>query len=320
MISAINKYWPQYKWSNVFAMMKNMKRHAGKSSEPFRDKMVVITGATTGVGYYTARKFASMGAHIIMVNRNPEKSERIRSEIAEEFGTPTEHIIADLALLADIQRVGQYLLSLEKPIDVLIHNAGVHLESRKETPEGLEVNFVVHYLCPLIITMMLMPKYQRDGTGRIILVSSEAYRFAVWGLDLEDLQWRRRRYAGVKVYGAGKLAQILSMHILARELAPYNVTINAMHPGMVRTETGKDNGRLYQWYKKNIIDKFSASPDVSAEALYYLGASPEVRNTSDVFFHLTTEEELTPPARDLEAAEALWNRTRELFHEKGVTL
>ena len=320
MISAINKYWPQYKWSNVFAMMKNMKRHAGKSSEPFRDKMVVITGATTGVGYYTARKFASMGAHIIMVNRNPEKSERIRSEIAEEFGTPTEHIIADLALLADIQRVGQYLLSLEKPIDVLIHNAGVHLESRKETPEGLEVNFVVHYLCPLIITMMLMPKYQRDGTGRIILVSSEAYRFAVWGLDLEDLQWRRRRYAGVKVYGAGKLAQILSMHILARELAPYNVTINAMHPGMVRTETGKDNGRLYQWYKKNIIDKFSASPEVSAEALYYLGASPEVTNTSDVFFHLTTEEELSPPARDLEAAEALWNRTRELFHEKGVNL
>ncbi len=320
MMSAIKKYWPQYKWSNVYAMMKNMKRHARISREPFRDKMVVITGATTGVGYYTARKFASMGAHIIMVNRNPEKSELIRSEIAEEFGTPTEFVIADLALLADIQRVGQYLLSLEKPIDVLIHNAGVHLESRKETPEGLEVNFVVHYLCPLIITTMLMPKYQRDGTGRIIFVSSEAYRFAVWGLDLEDLQWRRRRYAGVKVYGAGKLAQILSMHILARELAPYNVTINAMHPGMVRTETGKDNGRLYQWYKKNIIDKFSASPEVSAEALYYLGASPEVTNTSDVFFHLTTEEELSPPARDLEAAEALWNRTRELFHEKGVNL
>jgi retinol dehydrogenase 13 len=182
------------------------------------------------------------------------------------------------------------------------------------------VNFVIHYLCPLLITRMLMPKYQRDRTGRIIFVSSEAYRFAVWGLDLEDLQWKRRRYSGIKAYGAGKLAQILSMHILARELAPYNVTINAMHPGMVRTETGKDNGRLYQWYKKNIIDKYSGSPEVSAEALYYLGASPEVAHTSDVFFHLTTEEELTPPARDLEAAEALWKRTRELLHEKGVAL
>ncbi len=316
----IRKYWPQYKWSNVSAMIKNMKRHPRQNTEPFRGKLVVITGTTTGIGYYTARKYAAMGAHLIMVNRNPEKSALVRREIAEEFGTPIEHVIADLALLTDIQRVGQYILSLEKPIDVLIHNAGVHFESRKETPEGLEVNFVVHYICPLLITRMLMPKYQRDRTGRIIFVSSEAYRFAVWGLELEDLQWVRRRYSGVKAYGAGKLAQILSMHILARELAPYNVTINAMHPGVVRTDSGKDNGRLYQWYKNNIINKYSYSPEVSAEALYYLGASPEVTHTSNVFFHLTTEEELTPPARDLELAEALWNRTRELLHEKGVAL
>jgi retinol dehydrogenase-13 len=320
MNSAVRKYWPQYKWSSVHAMIANMKQHARRNTEPFRDRLVVITGATTGIGYHTARKYAAMNAHIIMVNRNPEKSELVRQELADEFGATTEYVIADLTLVTEIQRVGQYLLSLDKPIDVLIHNAGVHLESRKETSEGLEVNLVIHYLCPLIITRMLMPKYQRDRTGRIILVSSEAYRFAAWGLDLEDLQWKRRRYSGIKAYGAGKLAQIQSMHILARELAAYNVTINAMHPGMVRTESGKDNGRLYQWYKKNIIDKFSASPEVSAEALYYLGASPEVTSTSDVFFHLTTEEELTPPARDLDAAEALWKRTRALLREEGVAL
>ena len=320
MNSEIRKYWPQYKWSNVFAMIKNMKQHPRRHKEPFRDKLVVITGATAGIGYYTARKYAAMGAHLIMVNRNPQKSERVRREIAEEFGTPAEYVIADLALLADIQRVGQYLLALEKPIDVLIHNAGVHLQSRQETSEGLEVNLVIHYLCPLLITRILMPKYQRDRTGRIIFVSSEAYRFAVWGLDLEDLQWKRRRYSGVKAYGAGKLAQILSMHIFARELAPYNITINTMHPGMVRTESGKDNTRFYQWYKKNIIDKYSDSPEVSAEALYYLGVSPEATHITDVFFHLTTEEELTPPARDLEAAEALWKRTREILHERGAVL
>jgi len=320
MDAAIRKYWPHYKWSNVLAMIRNMKRHPGRNAEPFHDKLVVITGATTGIGYHTARKYAAMNAHLIMVNRNREKSERVRRQIAEEFGNPVEYVIADLALLTDIQRVGQYILSLERPIDVLIHNAGVHLDSRKETPEGLEVSFAVHYLCPLIITRMLMPKYQRDKTGRIILVSSEAYRFAVWGLDLDDLQWKRRRYSGIKAYGAGKLAQIQSMHILASELAPYKVTINAMHPGMVRTESGKDNSRLYQWYKKNVIDRFSDSPEVSAEALYYLGTSPEVTHTSDAFFHLTTEEELTPPARDLEAAEALWKRTRELLQERGVPL
>ena len=320
MNSAVRKYWPQYKWSNVFAMIKNMKSDIKRNTEPFADRLVAITGATAGIGYYTARKYASMGARLLMVNRNPEKSEQVRSEIAEEFGTPVEYVIADLALLADIQRVGEYLSTLEKPIDALIHNAGVHVESRQETPDGLEMNFVIHYLCPLIITRMLQPKYQRDRTGRILFVSSEAYRFAVWGLDLEDLQWERRRYSGIKAYGAGKLAQILSMHILAEELASDSIMINAMHPGVVRTESGKDNGRLYQWVKGNIIDKFSGTPELSAEALYFLGSSPEVTQTCDRFFHLTTEEELTPPAQDLGAAEALWERTRELLHEKGVAL
>jgi NAD(P)-dependent dehydrogenase (short-subunit alcohol dehydrogenase family) len=167
---------------------------------------------------------------------------------------------------------------------------------------------------------MLVPKYARDRTGRIIFVGSEGYRFVVWGLDLDDLQWERRRYSGLKGYGAGKLAQLLSMHRLAEVLKPCKVTVNAMHPGMVRTETGKDNGRFYQWYKKTIIDKISASAELSAEALYYLGASGEVAGTSDIFFHLTTEEELTPPARDLDAAEALWARTMELLRGKGIAL
>ena len=320
MNTAIRKYWAKYKWSNIYSMIKNMKRLPEKNLEPFRNKFVVITGATSGVGYYTARKYASMGAHILMVNRNPEKSESVCKEISEEFSVPVDYIIADLAILTDIQRAGQYLLSLEKPIDVLIHNAGVHLASRNENPFGLEINFAVHYLCPLIMNKILMPKYQRDKTGRILFVSSEAYRFAVWGLDLEDLEWKKRRYTGIKAYGGGKLAQLLSMHILSGELAPYHVTMNAMHPGMVRTETGKDNGKWYQWYKKNFIDKFSASPDISAEALYYLGTSPELSQTTDVFFHLTTKEELAPPALDLEAAEALLKRTSDFLMEKGIAL
>lgn len=320
MNAAVRKYWSKYKWSNIYAMIKNMKRLPEKNSEPFHDQFVVITGATSGIGYHTARKFASMGAHILMVNRNLEKSESVRKEIAAEFGVPVEYVIADLALLSDIQRVGQYLQSLEKPIDVLIHNAGVHLESRQENPFGLEVNLAVHYLCPLIINKMLIPKYQRDRTGRIILVNSEAHRFAVWGLDLEDLEWKRRRYSGIKAYGAGKLAQLLSMHILSRELALYQITINAMHPGMVRTESGKDNGKWYQWYKKNSIDKFSATPDISAEALYYLGTSPELSQITDVYFHLTTKEEPAPPALDLEAAEALLSRTGDFLKKEGIVL
>lgn len=320
MNANMKKYWPKYKWSNVNAMLKNMRRKPMSNPEPFRDKLVVITGATSGIGYHTARKYASMGAHILMINRNQEKSEAVCKEITAEFGAKIEYFIADLAYLAEIQKVAQHLLTLEQPIDVLIHNAGVHLQTRKENPLGLEENFAVHYLCPLIISKMLIPKYQRDQTGRILLVSSEAYRFAAWGLDLDDLEWKKRHYTGIQAYGAGKLAQLLFMHLLSVELAPYQVTINAMHPGMVRTQTGRDNGKFYQWYKKTVIDKLSDSADVSAEALYYLGTSPDLSQTTDVFYYLTTEEELAPPAQDLEAANALFEKTRDYLRESGIEL
>lgn len=320
MNAGVRKYWSKYKWSNVNAMIRNMHRAPRSNPDFFRDRFVVITGATSGIGYYTARKYASMGAHILMINRNPEKSESVRREIAEEFGAAIDYYIADLANLSDIYRVGQHLLAIEKPIDVLIHNAGVHLETRRENSLGLEENFAVHYLCPFVINRLLIPKYQRDKTGRILLVSSEAYRFAAWGLEIEDLQWKTRRYTGIKAYGAGKLAQLLFMHLFSAELAPFGVTINAMHPGMVRTETGKNNGKFYRWYKKTVIDKLSASAEVSAEALYFLGASPELSQTTDVFFHLTTAEELAPPARDMEAAQALLVKTLDYLHEAGFSL
>ncbi|MDD3981819.1 MAG: SDR family NAD(P)-dependent oxidoreductase [Spirochaetales bacterium] len=297
-----------------------MKTRPEQCTDSFSGKLVVITGATSGIGLYAARKYASMGARLVLINRNKEKSEQLCRNLSDEFGAKADYITADLTLLEDIQHAGRALAELEQPIDVLIHNAGLHLETRHETADGLEANFALHYIAPFVITKMLEPKMSRDRAGRIIFVGSEGYRFAVWGLDLDDLQWERNRYSGLKAYGAGKLAQLLSMHIFAQELAPYNVTINAMHPGMVRTETGKDNGKLYQWYKKNFIDTHSATPDISAEALYYLGVSRSLAQTSDVFFHLTTAEELAPPARDMEAAQALWTKTIDLLGQKGVRL
>lgn len=317
---AIKRYWPQYTWSNVLAMMKNMKRRPELSGERFDGRLAVITGASSGVGYYTARKYASMGARIVMINRNEEKSLRVLRELSENYGARVEYCIADLSLLADIQRAARYLAGLDRPLDVVIHNAGLHLERRQETADGFETNFALHYLAPFVITGMLMPKLKRDGDGRIIFVGSEAYRFAAWGLDLDDLQWERRRYTGIRAYSAGKLAQLLSMHRFSRELSGHGITVNAMHPGMVKTETGKDNGRFYQWYKKNFVDRHSASPELSAEALYYLGTAPGLSAKSDSFFHLTTEEELAPPALDIEASDALWGKTLELLSRKGVKL
>lgn len=313
MKSPVLKYWPQYKWSNVFEMIRNMREKPKICSEKFDGKIVVITGATSGIGYYTALKYASMGAKVITINRNKEKSEMLVRKIKDEYGAEVEYFLADLSRMKDIYKTAEFLKSLPKPIDVLIHNAGLYLSRKVITEDGLETNFAVHYLAPFIINYSLIDKYMRDGKGRIILVSSEGYRFAVWGLRLNDLQFEKRRYSGLKAYGSAKLAQILTMHIFAKKLMPYGVTINAMHPGMVRTETGKDNGKVYKLFKKNFLDKLSQTPEISAEALYYLGVSKDVEGVTDHFFHLTKIEELAPPAKDIEVAERLWEITLKLL-------
>src|SRR5690606_6407287 len=119
-------------------------------------------------------------------------------------------------------------------------------------------------------------KLKSQKNCRIILVNSEGHRFAAWGLRLDDLNWEKRRYSGLKSYGSAKLAQLLSMLILAEYFRPMGVTINAMHPGAVRSETGKDNGPVYRWVKKHLFDKTLRPTEISAESIYYLGASAEM--------------------------------------------
>ena len=157
-----------------------------------------------------------------------------------------------------------------------------------------------------------MGKLKSQGRARIIMVGSEAHRFAAWGLRLDDLNWEKRRYSGLKSYGSAKTAQLLSMIVFKEQFQNTGVTINVMHPGAVKTETGQENGPVYLWFKRNFLDKSLKSPEISAEALYYLGVSREIEPVSGKFFHLTTEEEPAPPALDNEAAYELWETTIKL--------
>ncbi len=306
------QYFRAYKWSNIFAMIRNNRLLPKSCPDDFKQQLVVITGATSGIGYVTARKYAAHGANLLCINRSPEKSENLCREIREEFGVSCEYRITDLSNLRDIFRVSQELSQMSDPIDVLIHNAGVYLTKRELTSDGLEQVFVVHYLSSFIINYLLMDKLKSQDRARIIMVGSEGHRFAVWGLRLDDLQWEKRRYTGLKSYGSAKTAQLLSMMIFSEHFSNTGVTINTMHPGAVKTDTGKENGRVYRWFKKNLFDKTLRSPDISAEALYYLGVSKEVAGVSGKFFNLTTLEEPAPPALDREVAGGLWDKTLEL--------
>lgn len=294
------------------AMVRNGKLPPAKCDQEFRDRLVVITGATSGIGYLTARRYASAGANLLFVNRNPEKSAALRREIESEFGVSCAEIIADMSSLADAHRVGGELSSLASPIDVLIHNAGLYLTRRTLTSDGLETVFMVNYLSSFVITYLLAEKLISQPRSRILLVNSEGHRFAAWGLHLEDLNWEHRRYSGLGSYGSAKTAQLLSMIPFTERFAGSGVTINAMHPGAVKTQTGRDNGALYQWFKSNVLERNLESPEISGEALYYLGVAEALRGVSGAFFSLTTRENPAPPATDPEAAAALWSLSLEL--------
>ncbi|MBW6514170.1 MAG: SDR family NAD(P)-dependent oxidoreductase [Candidatus Syntrophosphaera sp.] len=312
MTKKTRQYIREYKWSNIFAMLRNNRKDPKPCPDPFKDKTVAITGATSGIGRATARKYASQGANLLCINRNQEKSERLQREIQSEFGVKCDYLIADLSKLGDVFRVSSQMAQWEKPIDVLIHNAGVYLTRRELTSDGLEKVFAVHYLASFIMNHLLIEKLKAQSKARIIMVGSEGHRFAAWGLRLDDLNWEKRRYSGLASYGSAKTAQLLAMLCFDERLRDSGVTINTMHPGAVKTETGQENGPLYRWFKKNWFDKTLRSAQVAAEALYYLGVAKDLDGVSGKFFNLTTEEEPAPPALDREVANQLWGLTLEM--------
>jgi retinol dehydrogenase-13 len=306
------KYFNEYQWSNIAAMIRNNRRDPLICAEDFAGRLVVITGATSGIGYLTARKFAAQGARLICINRNKEKSETLKAEIENEFNVSCTYILADLSLLEEVHHAAEELRRVDVPIDVLIHNAGVYLTRRELTTEGLDKVFVVHHLSSFLINILLADKLKSQQKARIILVNSEGHRFAAWGLQLDDLHWEKRRYSGLKSYGSAKLAQLLTMLVFEEYFRSAGVTINAMHPGAVRSETGQENGAFYRWVKRNLYDKMLRPTEIASESIYYLAVSSAMEGVSGKFFNLTTGEEPAPPALDKEAAYEIWAKSLEL--------
>jgi retinol dehydrogenase-13 len=308
----LNKYFKEYKWSNIAAMLRNQKLSPEICTDDFNGRLVIITGATSGIGFAAAQKYASHGAELLCINRNEQKSKELCEAITSQYGTKCAYWIADLSQLSEVHPIGERLAALEANIDVIIHNAGVFNTKKTITADNLEATFQTNYLSTFILNYYLKDKFIKQNSGRILFVNSEAHRFAVWGLHLDDLAWEKHAYSGLKSYGAAKMAQLLSMIKLNDYFSGTGVTVNAMHPGNVKTNSGQNNGPIYKFFKRHFIDRSAKSADVAAEALYYLGVSRKLEAVSGKFFNLTTEEEPAPPALDRDAAEKLWALSCEL--------
>lgn len=274
-------------------------------------KICVVTGATSGVGYAAAKRLAQGGAHVIMVCRDEVKACRVQDELAYQYGSKIHFFIADFRQLSEVSRIAKEIAANYSKIHVLINNAGLFNKRRRLTPDGNEEVFQVIHLASFIFTKVLFPNLQAGSPSRVIDINSEAHRFG--GLNINDLNWAKRPYIGLRGYGAAKIAQLLTVQEYARKLEGSGVTINAMHPGAVRTEIGMNNGLLYRLYNRYFLRMFLKDPALSGNAIYYLAATPEMAGISGRFFNRTIEEKPAPYIINQELGKNIWDASEELI-------
>ncbi len=273
-------------------------------------KVCVVSGSTSGVGLETVKRLARGNAHIVLVCRNQEKAKTIQKELVSQYAVPVEIVIADFSDLEDVRKAAAILVRDYPRIDVLINSVGLHSTTRTTNKDGFETVFCVNHLGPFLFTYLLLDKLRQSVPARIVQVNSEGHRFG--GLDLADLNWEHRRYTGLQGYGASKIAQLLSVWEFADRLKGSGVTINAMHPGDVKTNIGNNNGPLYRWFLHNVTWHLLKDPVISGEALYYLAAAPEMADVSGRFFHLTIDEKPAADALDREKGRQIWRLSLQM--------
>lgn len=288
----------------------NARKVQHTTSARLDGQICVITGATSGVGYQAARRLAQFGAHTVLICRNSLKAAAVKDELEQAFGIRVDIIQADFARLADVRTAARAILENYPRIDVLVNNAGIHNTHRSLTVDGIEEVFAVNHVASFLLTRLLLERMVESAPARIIQVNSQGHRFG--GLNLADLNWEKRRYKGLQGYGASKVAQLLTVWEFADLLKGSGVTINAMHPGEVKTNIGMNNELLYRLYNRLIVARFLKDPQISGNAIHYLAAAPELADVSGIFFNLTIPEKPAAHALDRELGKKVWQVSDQL--------
>jgi len=266
--------------------------------------LVVVTGATRGIGRAAAIELARRGAELALVGRDPERVKAVAAQAQAAGGAaPIGEYVADLTLMSEVRTLAEKLRDRYERIDVLANNAGALFASRKQTPEGFELTFALNHLAPFLLTNLLR---DRLAGGRVVTTASDAHRSGV--LDLDDLQ-SERSYSAMRVYGTSKLCNILFTRELARR-AP-ELHANCFHPGVVRTGFGKNDNGIWK-ILTTIGSPFFRSPERGSRSLVWLALSDQAAQLNGEY--VEDERVVTPShqARDDELARALWERSAEL--------
>ena len=273
-------------------------------------KVIVMTGASDGIGLEASSQLARDGHHVVMVGRTPAKLITAVARVETESpGVPIDGLTADFASLAQVRELAGSLLAAYPRIDVLVNNAGTVFDKRTLTEDGIEATFAVNHLAGYLLTELLLDRLIESAPARIVITSSVGHYNGT--MDFDDLGFERR-YQIMRAYARSKLANVLHTRHLARRLEGTGVTANCLHPGAVATNIWSGA----PWFARPVLSVakrvFMVSPATGGERLAYLAASPDVAGLTGGYYEQNKLKEPASLARDDDVAARLDEVSREL--------
>ena len=278
-------------------------------------KVVLVTGATCGIGKATAIGLATMGARVGITGRDLIRAEQAAADIRAASGNPAVDVFAaDMSSQAEVRRLAGALLDAYPRLDVLVNNVGGFWAHRHPTANGLEHTFALNHLAPFLLTNLLLDRLKASAPARVVTVSSGAQ--AAGRIDFDDLQGARR-YSGQRAYSQSKLANILFTNELARRLQGTGVTANSVHPGVVRTNFGSEDQAGFFRIISPLVRPFLKTPTQGARTPIYLASSPDVEGITGQFFANRKPKIANKAAGDLVVTARLWRVSSDLVGLTG---
>ncbi len=265
-----------------------------------KGKVILITGATSGLGKETARGLAKMGATIVFTTRDHEKGKNTKDELIKTTGNKDIHaIFCDLASFDSIRKGCDEFRSKFNKLDVLINNAATWDHTRRLSKDGIENIFATNYLAPFLMTHLLLDLLKKSSPSRIINLTSGLHSGTI---NFEDIE-AKKKFSGFKAYRQSKLGVILYTRLLAKKLEGTGVTVNCVHPGINKTNLGRDAGRI----SRAIFKMMGKDPKIGAQTSIYLASAPEVEKVTGEYFAKKESQKSSEESYDMDLAKRLWD-------------
>src|ERR1700683_2052769 len=271
---------------------------------PMAGKVVLVTGATGGIGRATAIGLATIGARVRITGRDRIRAEQAAAGIRTTSGNPAVDVFAaDMSSQAGVRRLAGAVLDTYSRLDVLVNNVGGFWAHRHPTADGLEHTFALNHLAPFLLPHLLLDGLKASAPARVVTVSSGAQ--AAGRIDFDDLQGARS-YSGQRAYSQSKLANILFTNELARRLEDTGVAANSVHPGVVLTNFGSEDQARFYRIVSPVVSPFLKTPIQGAGMPIYLASSPDVEGITGQFFSNRKPKTANKAAGDVDVTARLW--------------